>query len=417
MLHIRSALQQAFCHPPTLHSFIRRNGCRFYADGGCSPERPQLERIQRRFARLKKLLDRVCWPRSHCFEALGQKYILPITFCSEQQLNRPCKNELDYLAGFFDGDGCVTAPGDHVGRCALAITQLKNRGEVLLRFQQAFGGSIICKTHGKGSQQPTVEWSIHGQGCRNAAWQLSCASAWKAEQLKIASAWPDCKRQRQELHRKLRSLKDDPICQRLDLSWPYLAGFFDADGHFSISATTGALNLTITQKHPQILECMCAFLQQAGFSLGIHVLNLKEKRHFILTVTQHEVSKSILTMLASEGLTVKKHAAEVALSQNSSCHIETRSKLSNIVGNQARYQRLDAQGCHRAQHILRLKSRLHYYRSVENIKKTAELECQVQDAMEEHKLLKAIASLHLLRNDIRTLLRSGAVLMNTKTND
>ena len=49
---------------------------------------------------------------------------------------------LAYLAGFFDGDGCVACASGLSG-CYLSTAQSFDQAEVLMLFYETFGGSIV----------------------------------------------------------------------------------------------------------------------------------------------------------------------------------------------------------------------------------------------------------------------------------
>ena len=69
--------------------------------------------------------------------------------------------ERAYLAGFFDGEGCVESNGTTVG--------ISNTfPDVLYRFQRAFGGHVGPKTDNRTSRSRAVwRWAISGADARH----------------------------------------------------------------------------------------------------------------------------------------------------------------------------------------------------------------------------------------------------------
>ena len=55
---------------------------------------------------------------------------------------------LEYLAGYFDGEGCVTFKFSKKGRCpAINIQVASADKEVLEKFSQRFGGKVLPMTY------------------------------------------------------------------------------------------------------------------------------------------------------------------------------------------------------------------------------------------------------------------------------
>ncbi len=74
--------------------------------------------------------------------------------------------ERAYLAGFFDGEGCVESNGRTV-----SITN--TYPDVLYRFRRIFGGTVGPKTDNRESRGRSVwRWAISGVSARRFLWTL-----------------------------------------------------------------------------------------------------------------------------------------------------------------------------------------------------------------------------------------------------
>lgn len=119
-------------------------------------EGKSLTQIQRRITALKRLQSSLLWPPLSEFEAFGRKYLLPLKahgpLISEVPVER-----LQYLAGFFDGDGCVSS---HKLRPTMSIGVSDCSAEILVLFRDVFGGGIYNLSRGRGLQKPSVKWLL-----------------------------------------------------------------------------------------------------------------------------------------------------------------------------------------------------------------------------------------------------------------
>lgn len=97
-------------------------------------------------------------------------------------------HEAAYLAGFFDGEGCVGAymQGEKV---VLRISVSNTHHPSLLRFKAAFGGSIqSIRNH--GNRKPQWQWIANGQRAKDALAAMRPYMNTKAAQADIAATWP-----------------------------------------------------------------------------------------------------------------------------------------------------------------------------------------------------------------------------------
>ena len=194
---------------------------------GALLETQYLEKLATISQRLKKYLGDLRWPRLRHLQVGGVCYQLPLSSrrvdMSSLLPNCP-KADLQYLAGFFDGDGCVSVETKLSG-CTLSVCQSVCGQEVLLAFLRVFGGTIRVLSHGKGCTRPALNWEIHGNNASLAAQLLQEHCTVKKEQLCIAATWPSNTLDRIHCSSRLAKLKPLPSCMPKALSWSYVTGF------------------------------------------------------------------------------------------------------------------------------------------------------------------------------------------------
>jgi len=148
--------------------------------------------------------------------------------------NLPPKFTWDYVAGFFDGEGCIDVQkmypkGAHQGqlyvrprlRLCLSIVGL----DLLTQLRDQFGGHL-CHRKGHGNAKPSVSWEILNEAdMRRFLSRFSDKLVLKREQARLALWWLENVKGRQKhLHgdicaarhafvEELRAMKQDP--QRL----------------------------------------------------------------------------------------------------------------------------------------------------------------------------------------------------------
>ena len=118
-----------------------------------------LQEVRRKNEDLRKLLKKTPWPKLKYFWANGRSYSLPLRSGSREPSHRAAKARLEYLAGFFDGDGCVSCPVDLSG-CQLSVAQSYDQADILMLFLETFGGSIARQGGGMGLRKPAPVDSI-----------------------------------------------------------------------------------------------------------------------------------------------------------------------------------------------------------------------------------------------------------------
>ena len=122
---------------------------------------------------LWRALKDIRLPRPTSFNAFGKEYQLPY-FVKETPVETPSEDILEYLSGFFAGDGCV--------RSDLSGLRV-NQSEVLFLYASLFGGSIGVGNSGSGTSFPCLHWQVSGEKAQRAAELLGKAQLEKQAQL------------------------------------------------------------------------------------------------------------------------------------------------------------------------------------------------------------------------------------------
>ncbi|CAE8742855.1 unnamed protein product [Polarella glacialis] len=296
--------------------------------------------------------------------------------------------------------------------CQMWVTQSSAHAESLLHFHSAFGGSIIVSDMGRGLQKPCIRWVVSGGRARSVAAALVQVSVVKETQLEVAASWPSCLSIRKEMAGSLKIMKREPQCSsRSTCSWDYLAGFFDAEGSIHVKARCAAIQLEVGQKFENVLKIIHSFLIQECPGTGIRI---HQQTSFTrLIVSNRETCQFILRRLLSSGLSTKRPVALLALGVSMSNHSHSRAAIASLVGNQARYSRLDEEGIQRAKQITSIKSRQRKELSSGRLELVDQLHQQVETLKQDHALGNARARFGMLRHDIRWLLLRGAVQMGS----
>ena len=363
---------------------------RFNADV-CSVLRAEasdtLKEVQAKNKQLCIKLSKSPWPILKYFWANGQNYSLPLQAESRDLKRLPTEATLTYLAGFFDGDGCVSCEAGLSG-CSLSIAQSFDQAEVLMLFYESFRGSITLNNGGLGLRKPALQWRACGQSARNAAQLLAPHSITKHQQLLLAAEWPEPRSCRKDGKTELRALKEYDSAVAGPCSWEYFAGFFDAEGYISQKHGGASLSLLIGQKHPQVLQCLREFLAR---SLGKDATIVKsgESAH-TLSVFGLTSCKQILQHLLAAGLLRKAEQAELVLGLTAETVGQVHAELGRLTGNQQFGRRLDAAGLARARNITATRNQAARFEKDGQLEEAGAKLRQVQVLKQEHELLKAV---------------------------
>ena len=306
-----------------------------------------LKVLQQKNQELRAKLARLRWPPLTSFRLNGQNFPLPLQSGhsgARLDFSRLATQELEYLAGFFDGDGCVDASA---GRCRLRISQSIDGVGVLKHFQGALGGSIYRERDGVGLRKPSLVWRLQGSSARHAASVLAPYAIVKRRQLEIVAEWPAENAARADCSQKLGLLKRSESGIARACTWAYFAGFFDAEGYVEQRAKSAQLALRISQKYFTVLECLQTFLV-SEIGCKPHIYQASQSRQFTLAAWTMSTCKSILQKMLDAGMLRKAAQAKFALSLTSENADEVRSKMAGMVGNQSFGRRLDSAGVQRA---------------------------------------------------------------------
>ena len=385
-----------------LHDACFSIQARLQSTAACSAvlQGKSLQQIERRIARLKAFQGRLKWPCVTSVQAFGRSYCLPLHACAPAVNSAPLQR-LQYLAGFFDGDGCVQGDG-------LTVGQVANNAEILWLFRETFGGGIHKHREGRGLRQPTLTWAACGDRGRLAAAQLLDHSFVKHAQLKIISTLSSPAQARQRMNHTLSKLKGVDSCRDAACSWAYVTGFFDADGAILIAPSSAHVQLQMSQKQPNVLAWMQHFLNT---ELGYEPFLYQDIRgaHTLVLSARDQV-RATLHKLLEHGLLVKRAQAEAALQVDKNSHAIVRGLQMKGKGNQSKYRRLDAAGDQRARQIRMLRSRL-WQACCATLSKldTDLLREQLADLKEVHAYLNASFVHRTIRTDIRRMVAQGAV--------
>lgn len=121
--------------------------------------------------------------------------------------------ELAYLAGFFDGEGCIHVNKmklrTHTGySLTLEITQRRDNNEILHYVRSKFGGNFHHK-RATFTSNPYDRWSIHGNQAINMLVQLLPYLRLKKLQAEVAISYNNelSSSEKETIRNKLQEMK------------------------------------------------------------------------------------------------------------------------------------------------------------------------------------------------------------------
>lgn len=368
-----------------------------------------LEKLQRRRERLEGLLARIQRPRFESFEVDGKRYQLPL-LAKDAEIEHCSEDQLAYLSGFFDGDGCVSL-NKTTGSFMLAVSQSVKGAETLMRFRQHFGGSISRKQDGNGFITPSLTWCLCGQAMKRASTLLTKHSRTKRSQLQISARGHVERAARCQVADDLKLLKrGDYVPDNRQLSWQYLAGFFDAEGCINIFPNSVCIALEVAQVRPAILMQILSFLhRQQHQTWKMYTREClspnNSTTYYSIKCYGNEQCKRILQKLLAHGLQQKREQAILAGDLTSENHSEIRHALFQLTGQQARYKRLDSLGMEMSKQINIVQTRLQRNTVQAN---RATLEEELSSLKKKRETHKLQSSCERMCSDLRRLLKLGA---------
>ena len=338
----------------------------------------------------------------------GRTYHLPLP--AVEPVRMPTQKELEYLVGFFDGDGCVTMK--RTGCITLAVSQNFDSAEILVHFRVLLGGAVYHAAAPTCSKKAVLQWRLAGCKMRDAAATLSKVPSMKQAQLLIAAkASVVAKADRARVGKELKMLKqpEHQPDQSTQCLRSYFAGAFDAEGSIGVRSGWVGLSLEVGQVNPCMLVRLLRFLhenQLTTWSL------YHKKAAFVLVCNNLHDCKQTLELLLANGLLVKRQQANLALAVSAENHLQIRDAVSRLNGWQQRYHRLDSAGIARAREISRLGAKL---RRMASGLEYASLQCELDKLRSAHALQGIIGRCNLLRKDMRKALRDGGQVTQTSS--
>ena len=374
---------------------VRRCSCKAWLVGSAiSPSPPHasklahtsLKVLQETNKQLHAELTATAWPRLVSLTLNRQKYVLPLhaEHKAETGLVQLTLQQLAYLAGVFDGDGCVQSRRGW----SLRVAQSLDGVGILMCMQQALGGSIYRLSDGKGLRKPCLQWILSGSRARHAAKTLAPYSIVKRRQLELLSEWPQAHADKADCAIRLGFLKHRESAVPGRCSWAYLAGFFDAEGCIEQHRGKAALVLRISQKHPTVLECLQHFLARE-LDVQAQVYYGSRSQCHDLRINKTSSSKAVLQKLLDSGLIRKAAQANLALGLTLENAEEVRNAMASMVGNQGCLNRLDGAGLQRATMISFAQKKAKQALKKGHTSLAESLFAEVEHQKCEHELLNA----------------------------
>ena len=363
---------------------LRRLSASDFVRGGFSSTELESLRLQNR--ELRSQIAAVHWPPLAAFAAHGRIHSLPCR-CPTGNQNQPDEAVLQYLSGFFDGDGCVEPTSVHSG-CSLRVVQSYDSPEILLFLQESLCGRIYSANRGRGLMKPTLRWYVGGQEARHVARLLASRSITKKRQLELAARWPSDRLQRGAAAEEMQCLKHYDSSVDGACTWAYCAGFFDADGCFKWSGAK-SFCLSFSQKFPTVLHCIRRFLLDE--TAARCRLRRASSGVFELDTGCMASTKQILEAMLSAGMLRKAAQARLALSVTRMNSDQIRAAMTELVGNQCFGRRLDQEGLERARKIIRSRQKGQYLLAQGQHDAAETKFLETESLKQKHELLKAKA--------------------------
>ncbi len=232
------------------------------------------------------------------------------------------KNIKEYVAGFFDGDGCIDVRMGRKrgGGLRIIFSQSKNETipEVLTFIQKYYGGKITSRDRSsqKGRENDRKEYNL-------------CITAWESKPLLLDLAkytilkQPQCEKAILflETSEKMRILWDHPI--RIDvatslkqmkkeynkaiidkekLTNPYLAGMFDADGSVYFMHKTSVRSSIAQASSLPFLKSLCEIIPKCRLDTNKKQVIIPPKSSFLNDIYIFVVNKKKQVNLALEAM-------------------------------------------------------------------------------------------------------------------
>ena len=365
----------------------------------------ELAKWERRCNRLTQLQRQIRFLPLQHFSVGDMTYTLPLKALGPPS-HLPTRQELGYLAGFFDGDGYVSMVKS-TGQMSMGIGQTLDSARVLIRFRDSFGGGIWHHRCQSGTHRATLQWQVHGRTMRHAAQVLCKVPSMQRAQLQIAAAGKITKADRSGVAQTLRLLKQkDHVPANFSCSWPYFAGFFDAEGSISVRGSCVGLELQVGQMNPFVLEELHSFLHKQELSKWR--LECRSDGGCQLRCADLATCKRTLRHLLDAGLDLKQSQAALAVSLEADNHKQVREHMFSLNGFNSKYRRLDDAGIERAKQINSVRKQ---FNRASSQQERELLQAKLEGLREDHKLQKLQLKSVSLRGSIRQSLQDGGFVV------
>lgn len=216
------------------------------------------------------------------------------------------KETIEYLAGFFDGDGCISSRKTATPSSVRAsVSQSRDAGEPeeLRQFQRYYGGRI-SKTNQKrnSNNRERWMWSPEPDQLSRFLADMRAHSIVKAPQLQLALDLLGCasKEERIGLAARMSDWKkryhEVPI-DKERITMPYLAGLFAAEGSANLTGKeTARISIQIAKSScPALLD---AIKEKVGFGYiakqsGCFCVAAKNAVRFAASIQPHLVGQKV----------------------------------------------------------------------------------------------------------------------------
>jgi hypothetical protein len=168
-------------------------------------------------------------------------------------------NEKKYAAGFFDGDGSVYITVEHGSIYRLGVRVSGTNRESLEWLLSRFGGWVVKAADPRKNRKPGWQWVCSASRAENFLETVKNFLSIKTEQVNLAILLLKRKERRfrymspvELAARETIRVRLSEMKKRLDLPTPdgfadeaYAAGFFDAEGSVSITASGSSTQLSV----------------------------------------------------------------------------------------------------------------------------------------------------------------------------
>lgn len=167
---------------------------------------------------------------------------------------------LHWVGGHLDGDGTI---GVYNGRLRVMVQKSIKAQKVVDRLKHLFGGVIIVSPSKHSTREDRLQWVLRAKNAQEFAAVIAPYTVTKRPQfaavadLRVGRVSKIDKQavmnKRKALEDMLKEAKQIPHAEITEeLSLPYIAGFFDADGHLAVIGSQ--MHIQFSQKYRPVLD-------------------------------------------------------------------------------------------------------------------------------------------------------------------